>query len=205
MSIDISSLLSVYNSSLLNKASSNPINKMTNTNFSDYLLDVLGNRKSTTAKDDNALYKTLTSTTNANALQAMLASGSSSTALTQYLANYTSDSNTNPILSSYFNNTNETKNSEYYSNTLASAFETQMMSMLTSAKTKLEDNMTTYVEKMGDNKSEAVQQTLTRMQNNISVIENYLSQKSTENDLMNALNSNSNLTQYLINKNNSAL
>ena len=58
---------------------------------------------------------------------------------------------------------------------------------------------------MGDNKSEAVQQTLTRMQNNISVLENYLSQRSTENGLMNALNSNSSLTQYLVNKNNAAL
>ena len=135
----------------------------------------------------------------------MLANGNSSTALTQYLANYTGDSNTNPVLSSYFNTTNETNNSEIYSDTLASSFETKMMSVLTGAKTKLENNMTTYVEKMGDNKSEAVQQTLTRMQNNISVIENYLSQRSTENGLMNALNSNSNLTQYLINKNNSAL
>ncbi len=80
-----------------------------------------------------------------------------------------------------------------------------MMNVLTGAKTKLEDNMTTYAEKMGDNKSEAVQQTLTRMQNNISVLENYLSQKSTENGLMNALNANSSLTQYLINKNNSSL
>ena len=58
---------------------------------------------------------------------------------------------------------------------------------------------------MGDNKSEAVQQTLTRMQNNISVLENYLSQRSTENGLMNALNANSSLTQYLVNKNNTAL
>ena len=79
------------------------------------------------------------------------------------------------------------------------------MNVLTGAKTKLENNMTTYAEKMGDNKSEAVQQTLTRMQNNISVLENYLSQKSTENGLMNALNANSSLTQYLVNKNNTAL
>ena len=205
MSIDISSLMSVYNSGLLNKTSSNSINTTTNTNFSDYLLDVLGNRQSTTSTDENTLYKTLTSSTNANSLQAMLASGNSSTALTQYLANYTGDSNTRPVLSSYFNTTNETNNSEYYSDTLASSFETKMMSVLTGAKTKLENNMTTYAEKMGDNKSEAVQQTLTRMQNNISVIENYLSQRSTENSLMNALNSNSSLTQYLMNKNNSAL
>ena len=205
MSINMSSLMSVYNSSLLNKTSSNSINTTTNTNFSDYLLDVLGNRQSTTSTDENALYKTLTSSTNANSLQAMLASGNSSTALTQYLANTTGDSNTSPVLSSYFNTTNETNNSEYYSDTLASSFETKMMSVLTGAKTKLENNMTTYAQKMGDHKSEAVQQTLTRMQNNISVIENYLSQRSTENSLMNALNSNSNLTQYLINKNNSAL
>lgn len=205
MSLDISSLLSVYNSSLINKTSSNAINKTTNTNFSDYLLDVLDNRNSTTSKDENALYKTLTSSTNANSLQAMLAGGNSSTALIQYLTNTTWDSNTNPIYSSYFNNTNETKNSEYYSDTLTSAFETKMLSVLTGAKSKLENNMTEYVEKMGNNKSEAVQQTLTRMQNNISVIENYLSQRSTENGLMNALNSNSNLTQYLINKNNALL
>ena len=79
------------------------------------------------------------------------------------------------------------------------------MSVLTGAKSKLENNMTQYADKMGDNKSEAVQQTLTRMQNNISVLENYLSQKSTENGLMNALNANSSLTQYLVNKNNTAL
>ena len=205
MSIDMSSLLSVYNSSLLNKTASNPTNTTTNTNFSDYLMDVLDNRKSTTSKDDNALYKTLTYSTNMNSLQAMLGSGTSSTALTQYLANYTGDSSTNPVLSSYFNNTNDTKNSEYYSDTLTSSFETKMMSVLTGAKSKLENNMTQYADKMGDNKSEAVQQTLTRMQNNISVLENYLSQRSTENGLMNALNSNSNLTQYLINKNNTVL
>ena len=205
MSVDISSLLSVYNSSLLNKTSSNLTNTTTNTNFSDYLMDVLSNRSSTTSTDENALYKTLTSSTNANTLQAMLASGSSSTALTQYLTNYTGDSNTNPILSSYFNNTNETKTSEYYSDTLTSSFEIKMMNVLTGAKSKLENNMTQYAEKMGDNKSEAVQQTLTRMQNNISVLENYLSQRSTENGLMNALNSNSSLTQYLINKNNTTL
>ena len=205
MSIDMSSLMSVYNSSLLNKTSSNPINATTSTNFSDYLMDVLDNRKSTTSKDDNALYKTLTYSTNMNSLQAMLGSGTSSTALTQYLANYTGDSNTNPVLSSYFNNTNDTKNSEYYSDTLTSSFETKMMSVLTGAKSKLENNMTQYADKMGDNKSEAVQQTLTRMQNNISVLENYLSQRSTENGLMNALNSNSSLTQYLVTKNNSTL
>ena len=79
------------------------------------------------------------------------------------------------------------------------------MSVLTGAKSKLENNMTQYADKMGDNKSEAVQQTLTRMQNNISVLENYLSQRSTENGLMNALNANSSLTQYLVNKNNTAL
>ena len=205
MSIDMSSLLSVYNSSLLNKTSSNPTNTTTNTNFSDYLMDVLDNRKSTTSKDDNALYKTLTYSTNMNSLQAMLGSGTSSTALTQYLANYTGDSSTNPVLSSYFNNTNDTKNSEYYSDTLTSSFETKMMSVLTGAKSKLENNMTQYADKMGDNKSEAVQQTLTRMQNNISVLENYLSQRSTENGLMNALNANSSLTQYLVTKNNATL
>ena len=207
MSIDISSLLSVYNSSLLNKtSSSNSKNTAMNTNFSDYLMDVLSNRNSATSTDENALYKTLTSSTNSNnTLQAMLASGSSSTDLTQYLSNYTGDSNTNPVLSSYFNNTNDTKNSEYYSDTLTSSFETKMMSVLTGAKSKLENNMTQYADKMGDNKSEAVQQTLTRMQNNISVLENYLSQKSTENGLMNALNANSSLTQYLVNKNNTAL
>ncbi len=203
MSIDISSLLSVYNSSLLNKtSSSNSKNTATNTNFSDYLMDVLSNRNSATSTDENALYKTLTSSTNSNnTLQAMLASGSSSTDLTQYLSNYTGDSSTNAI----FNNTNQAKNSEYFSDTLTSSFETKMMNVLTGAKTKLEDNMTTYAEKMGDNKSEAVQQTLTRMQNNISVLENYLSQKSTENGLMNALNANSSLTQYLVNKNNTTL
>jgi len=203
MSIDISSLLSVYNSSLLNKtSSSNSKNTAMNTNFSDYLMDVLSNRNSATSTDENALYKTLTSSTNSNnTLQAMLASGSSSTDLTQYLSNYTGDSSTNAI----FNNTNQAKNSEYFSDTLTSSFETKMMNVLTGAKTKLENNMTTYAEKMGDNKSEAVQQTLTRMQNNISVLENYLSQKSTENGLMNALNANSSLTQYLVNKNNTAL
>jgi|GEM_PF-6560295 len=203
MSIDISSLLSVYNSSLLNKtSSSNSKNTAMNTNFSDYLMDVLSNRNSATSTDENALYKTLTSSTNSNnTLQAMLASGSSSTDLTQYLSNYTGDSSTNAI----FNNTNQAKNSEYFSDTLTSSFETKMMNVLTGAKTKLENNMTTYAEKMGDNKSEAVQQTLTRMQNNISVLENYLSQRSTENGLMNALNANSSLTQYLVNKNNTAL
>ena len=203
MSIDISSLLSVYNSSLLNKtSSSNSNNTAMNTNFSDYLMDVLSNRNSATSTDENALYKTLTSSTNSNnTLQAMLASGSSSTDLTQYLSNYTGDSSTNAI----FNNTNQAKNSEYYSDTLTSSLETKMMSVLTGAKSKLENNMTQYADKMGDNKSEAVQQTLTRMQNNISVLENYLSQKSTENGLMNALNANSSLTQYLVNKNNTAL
>ena len=203
MSIDISSLLSVYNSSLLNKtSSSNSKNTAMNTNFSDYLMDVLSNRNSATSTDENALYKTLTSSTNSNnTLQAMLASGSSSTDLTQYLSNYTGDSSTNAI----FNNTNQAKNSEYYSDTLTSSLETKMMSVLTGAKSKLENNMTQYADKMGDNKSEAVQQTLTRMQNNISVLENYLSQKSTENGLMNALNANSSLTQYLVNKNNATL
>ena len=201
MSIDMSSLLSVYNSNLLNKTALNSTSIPANTNFSDYLMDVLDNRKSTTSKDDNALYKTLTYSTNMNSLQAMLGSGSSSTALTQYLSNYTGDSGTNPI----FNNTNQAKNSEYFSDTLTSSFETKMMNVLTGAKSKLENNMTQYAEKMGDNKSEAVQQTLTRMQNNISVLENYLSQRSTENGLMNALNSNSSLTQYLINKNNGTL
>ena len=202
MSIDISSLLSVYNSSLLNKtSSSNSKNTAMNTNFSDYLMDVLSNRNSATSTDENALYKTLTSSTNSNnTLQAMLASGSSSTDLTQYLSNYTGDSSTNAM----FNNTNQAENSEYYSDNLTSSLETKMMSVLTGAKSKLENNMTQYADKMGDNKSEAVQQTLTRMQNNISVIENYLSQRSTENGLMNALNSNSSMTQYLINKNNNA-
>ena len=203
MSIDISSLLSVYNSSLLNKtSSSNSKNTAMNTNFSDYLMDVLSNRNSATSTDENALYKTLTSSTNSNnTLQAMLASGSSSTDLTQYLSNYTGDSSTNAI----FNNTNQAKNSEYYSDTLTSSLETKMMSVLTGAKSKLENNMTQYADKMGDNKSEAVQQTLTRMQNNISVLENYLSQRSTENGLMNALNANSSLTQYLVTKNNTTL
>ncbi len=59
-------------------------------------MDVLSNRNSATSTDENALYKTLTSSTNSNnTLQAMLASGSSSTALTQYLSNYTGDSSTN--------------------------------------------------------------------------------------------------------------
>jgi hypothetical protein len=91
--------------------------------------------------------------------------------------------------------------SGYFSDVLTSSLQSELTGMMTNAKVKLEDNMIGYIEKTGENPSPAVQQTISRMQNNISSIDNFISERKMENSLLDALNANSSLKQYLINKN----
>ena len=91
--------------------------------------------------------------------------------------------------------------SDYFNDVLTSSLQSQITGMMTSAKENLENNMNAYTARMGDNRSEGVQQTIERMQSNISSLDNFISQRKTENSLLEALNAKSSLTQYLIDKN----
>lgn len=206
MAMDISNILSVYGSSLLNKTSSTQSSLAGNTNFSNYLLNALSGTEMSTRSNESTLLSALSSSSNTSLVQALLSDDSYMNLLADSLP--ATAGKTGSAFSSLDGNPtgmdHQIPGSDYFSNMLTSSLQSQVMSMMANTKMKLEDDLDTDIEKTGDSPSLGVQQTITRMQNNISNLDHFISERKTENSLLDALNANSSFTQYLVNKNRSS-
>lgn len=190
MTIDIASLLAISGNSMYNTATTKQ--QTSSSDFNSMLMNVLSGQSTTV--DENPLYTVLTSATNTD----IYAQDSSSTYM-DYLAQYNgSASSIEGYLSNY---TNNQTNGEQVGNSLMASFQSQMLDTLTAAKANLEKNASTYAEKIGTDPSEAAKSRYEQMQNNVSILSDFISQKQQANTLLNQLNSTSSMTQFLLNKN----
>lgn len=204
MAMDIADLLSISGNSLFKTTSSNQTNTSSGAGFSNFLLNAVSNPGASSSVNEDILSSAVSSIS-ANLAEGLLSGGSSGSSLTDYMNNAANGANSvfsstiDPAGSADMFGTSTT--SDYFSDVLTSSLQSQITGMMTSAKDNLENNMNAYTSRMGDNRSEGVQQTIERMQSNISSLDNFISQRKTENSLLDALNAKSSLTQYLIDKN----
>ena len=204
MAMDIADLLSISGSSLFNTTSSNQTNTSSGADFSNFLLNAVSNPGASSSVNGDMLSSAVSSMSS-NLAQGLLSGGSSGSPLTDYTndaangASSVFSSTIDPAGSADMFGTSTT--SDYFNDVLTSSLQSQITGMMTSAQENLENNMNAYTARMGDNRSEGMQQTIERMQSNISSLDNFISQRKTENSLLEALNAKSSLTQYLIDKN----
>ena len=207
MAIDIAGLLSVYGGNLFNTTSSNQSNTSSGADFSNYLLNAVSNPGASSPVSGDIL-SSAASSISSNLAEGLLSGGSSGSTLTGYMNNGASSANSlfsSPVdLAGSADMFGTSTTSDYFSDVLTSSLQSQITGMMTGAMENLENNMNGYTARMGDDRSERVQQTLERMQNNISGLDNFISERKTENSLLDALNARGSLTQYLIEKNNSS-
>lgn len=190
MAIDISTLNSIYNSYIGTSNSSSITSNSTGTSFIDTLL-----------KESSALDKL-----NGNSILPTLLTNNSSSTLQSLLTNKTNTDNSSTYLETSIFDTNEGETKDTFIETLQSQFQASQLKLLNSAKSNLEAQRETFIEKNADNLSSATKARLEEMQHNISLLEQFISTKtseaSTQNSLLNALSANASLTQSLLSKNN---
>ncbi len=194
MTIDMASLLNVSNQGLYNRAITNTT-ATSRTDFTSALLQALqGNRAS---NRENPLYTALTSSTQPELY---------GLSPTSYMDNLPNNMGSAGMTEDYLSNFTDARTSnEQLGNTLMQSFQNQMLNTLTAAKANLQKNAESYAEKMGDAPSDAATMRLKQMQQNVSMMDQFIAQKQTQNPLLDQLNQNSSLTQYLISRNNSSL
>ena len=198
MAIDISSYYSIFNGLAGTGTQSSSFPSTSSTSFADYFLNATS-ATDTKKNSTNSLFTDLSSYGTSSALQSLL--GGSST--------------DNDIVSSYLttsatsNNSNDSTSTDTFSSFLQSNFQSQQMKMLTAAKDNLQVQATKYGESMAGNDSEAVKLRMQQMSQNISMLDQYLTQKQTEmvtkTNLMEQLKASSAYTQFLNTKSNVTL
>ncbi|MGM9949024.1 MAG: hypothetical protein ACI33P_02815 [Lysinibacillus sp.] len=207
MAMDIAGLLSVYGGSLLNTTSSNQTNTSTGADFSNYLLNAISNPGAPPPVNGDFLSSAVSSTSS-DLAQTLLSGGSSGSSLTDY--NNDGVNGADAIFSSLLDTGNSREmlgtsaTIDTFSDVLTSSLQAQITSMMASAQGNLQSDRNAYATGMGDGRSEGVQQTIERMQNNMSGLDNFIAERKTENSLLDALNARGSLTQYLIDKNKSS-
>ena len=173
----------------------------TTTNFSDYLMDALDASKKTQATDQsNGLYELIAGNSTSTSMQSLLSLGDSSI-LSQYLQG--SDTTTANLYGTTAATTETT--TDMFSSYLQSNFQAKMTSAMNSAKLKLENDLASY-RANNDTSNELVKMRLEQMEKNVSLVSNYLqptstqaTTTSTEQQLMDLLNSNGLTNKSLFN------
>lgn len=194
MSIDISSLLSVSNNSLYGSSSNNA--HATGTDFTSVLLNTLSSK--TTGSKENPLYTALTSATKSD----LYAPGITNP-YTDYLSQYKgSAGNIEGYLSNYANNRTS---SQQLGDSLMANLQSKMLGTLTVAKKRLTDNAAAYSEKVGTEPSEATKIRLEQMQKNVSLLDDFIAKKKSDMSLLQPLQQQSSLNQYLLSQNKTSL
>lgn len=193
MTIDISSLSSIYGSLLGTSSGSNILSGTSgSTSFADYFLNATST-SSTSDNTQNSLYSELSSFGTSGALQSLLGGTTdTSSAISAYLST-----------SSTSNYGDETTATDTFSNFLQSNFQAQQMKMMSGALERLQLQTTTYQTSMGENPNDAAKLRLEQMTKNVEALQGYMTQKQTElstnNTLLDQLQANSSYQQYIAN------
>ena len=188
MTINMSSLSSIYG--LLGSTSSTSSNQTTSStaNFEDYLMNALNGNTSTDKTNAISLYDTISNSGSSSLLSGLMSSGSSTDASLNALSGY-------DVYGALMGNNSSSNNafsttgasSDIFSNYLASSFQATMLKNMNAAKAKLQHSYEDYVTKIGDNPSEAAKLRMEQMQQNISVVDEYISGKTTSSSAQNGL------------------
>ncbi len=204
MAMNISNILSTYGSNNLTTAAATQQN-VSNTNFSNFLSTALSGTGSSMQSNEDFLLSALSSSSNANLEKSLLSGNSSMNLFTESLTNTADNAGTgfSPPIDSGNSTTidQQIPGTSYFSDMLTNSLQSQVTSMMTNAKMQLENNLNMYIEKTQGSSSFGVQETISRMQNNISTFDSFIAERKTANSLLDALNANSSLTQYFVNKN----
>ena len=219
MSMDLSSLNSI--NSLLGSTYGTAAATLPNTSgtsFENYLMNALGTNSASPASSVSSLLDTY-SAGGANSLVSGLTSaGSTSDVASQLLSSLQSSGTSAPNLTSLYNTTN-TSAPAAYADGLTSSFQSQLLNNMNAAKAKLQSSFDGYIERMGEKPTASAQYRIEQMQQNISLIENYIASKSTNSadgllgqltgtdstkaatnhSLVNQLDAKSALTQHMLN------
>ena len=220
MSMDVSSLNSINSllGSTYGTAAAAPAITSA-TSFDKYLMNALGTTSTTPASSVSSLLDMYSNGGASSLVSGLTGSGSTSDVASQLLSSLqSSGTGTSPAnLTSLFN-TQNTSPTATYTDGLASSFQSQLLNNMNAAKAKLQSSFDGYIERMGENPTASAQFRIEQMQQNISLIENYIASKSTtsadgllgqltgtdstkatNDSLVNQLDAKSALTQHMLN------
>ena len=220
MSMDVSSLNSINSllGSTYGTAAAAPAITSA-TSFDKYLMNALGTTSTTPASSVNSLLDMYSNGGASSLVSGLTGSGSTSDVASQLLSSLQSSGTgtSSADLTSLFN-TQNTSPTATYADGLASSFQSQLLNNMNAAKAKLQSSFDGYIERMGENPTASAQFRIEQMQQNISLIENYIASKSTtsadgllgqltgtdstkatNDSLVNQLDAKSALTQHMLN------
>ena len=225
MAIDLSTLNSI--SSLLGTTygTSTASTNQSTANFEDYLMNALNASDTKDKTTTNGLYDLISNSGNTSVLSGLMNSGSSTDAGLNAIDGYDAyaalmggnNSSTNPF-------DKAASTSDAFSNYLQSSFESTMMKNMNAAKAKLQTSYEDFVAKVGENPSDAAKLRIQQMEQNISMVTDFMAGKTNSassqdkqlsellgnnssinaSDLVNQLKGNSTLLDWLTNASNSS-
>ena len=220
MSMDLSSLNSI--SSLLGStygtnAATSPVTS--GTSFENYLMNALGTNSATSTSGISSLLDQYSNGGTNALLSGLTSSSGTSDMASQLLSSLQASGTSAPGLTSLMNTTSTATATDAYTNSMANSFQSQLLNNMNAAKAKLQSSFDGFIERMGEKPSASAQYRIEQMQQNISLIENYMASKSTNNadsllgqltgadsakaatnhSLVNQLDAKSALTQQMLN------
>lgn len=218
MTMDISSLYSIDR--LLGSTYGTNAAASTNkssTSFENYLLNALGaNNANSTSSSVSSLFNLYANGGTKALLGGLTSSDAASPLASQLLSSLQISGKTD---SSLMNWNNPVSTTDQYADYLTKSVQSQMLTNMSAAKSKLQSSFDSFVERMGENPTAAARGRMEQMKQNISVIENYIASKSANNmdaligqqtgsaqvdatakkqSLVDQLNAKSAVTQYML-------
>lgn len=231
MSMDLSSLNSIM--SLLgtsNGAAATSTQSTSNANFEDFLMNALGGSQSPTKTSDSSLFDLISGSSTTSLLNGLNSSGNTNDIASQLIQSLqtssTSSTDSSTSLNNLFNSTSSTTSTDsanatdMFASSLTNNFQAQIMKNMSAAKAKLQTNFDGYVQRAGENPTEAAKLRMEQMQQNINTVSNYMTTKSADSSatnqydtllsqltngttntssLLDQLDAKSSLSQYLLN------
>lgn len=217
MSMDVSSLNSINSllGSTYGTAAAAPA-ITSGTSFDKYLMNALGTTSATPASSVSSLLDMYSNGGASSLVSGLTSSGSTSDIASQLLASLQSSGTAAPNATSLFNTAGVAPTA--YADGLTSSFQSELLNNMNAAKAKLQSSFDGFIERMGETPTASAQYRIEQMQQNISLIENFIaskattgadgllgqltgadSAKATNDSLVNQLDAKSALTQQMLN------
>ena len=230
MSMDLSSVNSIM--SLLGTSTGTAATSTQSTlsaNFEDYLMNALGGSQNSTKTSESSLFDLISGSSTTSLLNGLNSSGNTNDIASQLIQSLqtssTSSTDSSANLNNLFNSTSSassidsTNATDMFASSLTNNFQAQIMKNMSAAKAKLQTNYDSYVQRAGENPTEAAKLRMEQMQQNINTVSNYMTTKSAESSptnqydtllsqltsgttnssLLDQLDAKSSLSQYLLN------
>lgn len=176
-----------------NNGFSNTLNTQAFGNFEDYVLKAYDSKKK--SSKTNALYKDLSGFGSSAALVTLLRNNPNNPAL---MTSYLNAGGSNP------SNFDEQAMQSTYSNYLQNNFAAKQLDILADAKSNLTNKLDAFKEHVGDQPTEAEKLRLEKMSYNVTLVNDFVTQKqqqqSSQQALLQQLNQGSAYSQYLFMK-----